>query len=408
MNSLSCCSCFGSSPWHSPAPRIAPSVVLPTLNKFNIVECIPTRYQRTPGSEECITIGEREISKKLLTHYGIKLVSGTSGDLVGQGAYGKVVEFFPHRQEELRGSEDTGEWVFKPDQAMNEEARVKYGQTGLLSTHYKISEQGWLNFPLRSALSYQMAKRLGLDEVVETHLGVVGTTLGTLMKRVQGKTAHDWLIDSGKFDDEARKQGCSENWITQIKTETSPYKNEQFKKILMGAFVKVMEENGLNESWSRLKVQDHISGQCDREKLSNVMIVFDTFTDAPSVLKAIDNDFSFPELNDRLKLPSVYTTADMGTLNSYRSYYVAMVEDLLPGSASAFDERLQQITNIRYVSAEVSDRRPTLPKNSIAKSESESGSGGLEEHEKVDNNNLPQAEGEYFDEIVIRRKCSVM
>ena len=61
---------------------------------------------------------------------------------------------------------------------------------------YPLDEDGWLRSTERSVTTSALARKLDIDNLVETHIGF-DQTHGSLMKKVNGITVSEWLEKEG-------------------------------------------------------------------------------------------------------------------------------------------------------------------------------------------------------------------
>lgn len=242
-----------------------------------------------------LRFGDRELSKLDLDQFGIKCGYGRIGHPVGHGAFACVYDFYLDRPDGSRPSTpDTVEWVFKPEfpheQASFEEKTPAFRQ-------YPLTDNGWLHGTIRSITSYQVARALGIDNVVETHLGFADNTPGALMRKIHGETVVDWLINRRFYEQTGLSCGYPKEELSRLIHSTAAKDKQLFKKILWQAFQKAINEAGLTEDWAQLKCVDFITGQADRNKLSNMMV---SVQRGRLRLTGIDNDLSFPVNNAHL------------------------------------------------------------------------------------------------------------
>ncbi len=337
------------------------------------------KYTRQRAPQLSIQFGKRDFLRKNLSEYGIKLVTGTIGDKVGQGNFATVYRFYPDKESEL-SKDKPRTWVFKPEQ---KQIRRKYEKSDYLRTNYPLSSDDWLYGSVRSALSYQVARRIGGPEIVETHLGISSSAVpGAVMRHVEGVNLDSWLISTGRFRKAALTLGILKDRIDQLEKLQQPYQDEEFRKVIHLALQDTDFPGTVRSQLDNIKSLDFANGQCDRSKLSNLILTLNAAGEPESV-SAIDNDLSFPVLNTGFKRLKSATFRDRTSLIGNREAISAMVGQFLPESQPAFEQR---ITNIGERSFPLSQEHIGISQHTdlqvvTPRVLEDSGSGGLENYD---------------------------
>lgn len=291
---------------------------------------------------EVLKLGDRHITKAVLNEWDIKVGRGVTGETVGKGAFGCVYDFY------LNGVESRDDchparaslgvnWVFKPEESID---AADYQNKITIGSSYPLSESGWLHSTFRSVLSYNVAKIMGIDNFVESHIGIFNTSHGTLMRKVKGPTVHDWLISENYFERVASDQELNDGEIQEL--VSSQPKNEQFKTLMLMAFKTAVGENDLHVDWNAIQCVDYLTGQCDRFKLSNMMVAKNE-KGLPKLI-AIDNDLSFPVNNNYLPINCPHKSSEI-EIKSYSKLLQPLVEEIQPSSLNAFLDRVKGAEN---------------------------------------------------------------
>lgn len=289
-----------------------------------------------PGDEpKLIQFGDRLIQKVDLAELGVQVSHGRIGALIGHGNYGSVHEFYPDKPESLPsdGQKNT-EWVFKPefphDKLSLEKAIHSINQ-------FPLSENGWLHSSLRSVVSCQIAKAIGVDNLVETHLAYAGNTPGIVMKRIKGPTVRQWLESAGYYEQEGLKKGYNPKRLHQLKySKKGTEEREKYREIMKLAFEASIRAEGLEDDWVKIQCADYVTGQVDRMNLSNMML---SKQDGKLRLIGVDNDLSLPETNEHLDGMVVPHKSECISPSHSPESYGRIVKKLLPGSLAAYQER---------------------------------------------------------------------
>ena len=181
-----------------------------------------------------LKFGDRKISQAVLAEFDIKCGHGRLGNPVGHGAFGCVRDFYFDRAEGQRvPTPECVEWVFKPEHPHEQtsfESKIRSAR------QYQLTDKGWLHGTLRSLSSYRVALAMGIDNIVETHIGFAGDTPGALMRKVHGETMEAWLVREGFYERMALSMGYTKEQLSGFIHSRQADDKERFKDILRNAF----------------------------------------------------------------------------------------------------------------------------------------------------------------------------
>lgn len=197
-------------------------------------------------------------------------------------------------------------------------------------------------------MSYQVARTLGIDNIVETHLAFADKTPGAMMRKVHGETVEDWLISRGYYE----RSGFAHNYPKEELTRLMYSKDDRdrglYKRILWHAFGQAVIEMHLGDDWEQLKCVDFITGQADRSKLSNMMICVQN---GRLRLVGIDNDLYFPINNGNASLAPPHKSGVISSVHN-PGLCERMVSVMQPEAFSAFKERVDAAQKRRFMEKE--------------------------------------------------------
>ncbi|MCL6269404.1 hypothetical protein M3P05_05520 [Sansalvadorimonas sp. 2012CJ34-2] len=294
-----------------------------------------------PEENGFITIGDRKVSRLLLQEHNIHILSGrTALTTVGQGAFGTVFDFII--SDKHKDFSNSGHWVFKPELSKDQGS---YNEAYAHADKYPLSYEGWIHSTLRSAICYQVAKKIGIPNFVETHIGFSGNTHGMLMRKVEGMTAHEWLFQSGYFRSTAIAQNISEEKVEWMLKMKHPYQDREFINLMRQTFDNFLADHfEINKQWKLIQTVSYLCGQGDRAKLTNLMVSFDS-SGKPIFLTAIDNDLSFPVTNSHIKDEAIpdTTAAAQIPLCDFTDVKRELLLSVFPNTYEPYVQRAQSI-----------------------------------------------------------------